>query len=196
MNFAFRPLGDYQTNCCLLWDDDACVVIDPGYEGPDLDSLLARAPVPPQAILLTHAHFDHVGAVDSLRAKGAALYVHPAERDLPAALAPLDFSGALPLQDGDCITFGSLSFHVLHTPGHTPGSCCFLTDSLLLSGDTLFAGSCGRMDLGGSEEDMMTSLKRLHDLPGDYTVLPGHGPSTTLARERIRNLWMREACTR
>ena len=196
MNYAFRPLGDYQTNCFLIWDDDACIVIDPGYPGPDLDALLTRTPVPPQAILLTHAHFDHVGAAEQLRAEGAALYVHPAERDLPHALAPLDFSGALPLSDGDQITAGTLSLRVIHTPGHTPGSCCFLTGSLLLSGDTLFAGSCGRMDLGGSETDMMASLKRLHDLPDDYTVLPGHGPATTLSRERARNPWMREACAR
>ena len=195
MKLFSRPLGAYQTNCYLLWDEaDACAIVDPGYDEPALDELLAMSPAEPQLLLLTHAHFDHVGGVQKLLRLGAKLYVHPLEETLPQALAPLDFSAPYcPLSDGLEIPFGEDLITVYHTPGHTPGSCCFGIRELLFSGDTLFAGSCGRTDLGGSETDMLRSLARLGRLNGEKTVLPGHGGHSTLTRERRSNPWMREA---
>ena len=96
--------------------------------------------------------------------------------------------------DGDTVEVGSLRFTVLETPGHTPGSVCLLCENVLFSGDTLFAGSCGRVDLaGGVPAQMGASLKRLAELPGNYAVLPGHGPATTLDAERADNPYLREA---
>ena len=96
--------------------------------------------------------------------------------------------------DGDKISLPPLQFHAISTPGHTKGSSCFVCGNTIFSGDTLFEGCCGRTDLpGGSEKQMMASLKRLAELPGDYQVLPGHGPSSTLERERQTNFYMREA---
>lgn len=96
--------------------------------------------------------------------------------------------------EGDTLSLDSISFRVLHTPGHTPGSVCLIAGNLLFSGDTLFAGSCGRTDFpGGSWKDMLASLKRLAQLEGDYTVLPGHGEASTLETERATNPYMKEA---
>ena len=97
-------------------------------------------------------------------------------------------------EDGDEISMDSITFRVLETPGHTPGSVCLLCGNLLFAGDTLFAGSCGRTDFpGGSWKAMLASLKRLSALPGDYTVLPGHGEASTLDQERQTNPYMKEA---
>ena len=193
MKLFSAPLGAYETNCYLLWDGDDCAVIDPGEDGPALDDLLSRCPAAPRLVLLTHAHFDHVGGAEALRALGAAIWVHPAEAALPKTLAPLDLAGTEALSDGLEIPFGTDVIRVLHTPGHTPGSCCFRIGTRLFTGDTLFRDSCGRTDLGGSAAEMTASLRRLHDLTGDCAVLPGHGGQSTLARERENNYWMLQA---
>lgn len=194
MQYQALPLGSYQTNCYLCWDETTggCAVIDPGYDAERILGALQAQELLPKMILLTHGHFDHVGAVRPLyEALRVPVYLSEKERTLPESLTagPLFYTDSY--QEGDTVPLDGLRFRVMETPGHTRGSVCLLCGDLIFSGDTLFAGSCGRTDLGGSWEDMAASLARLSALPGDYTVLPGHGPATTLSEERRCNPYMR-----
>ena len=188
------PLGAYQTNCYMVWADtaDTCVVIDPGFE-PDTVLLEAkRQGKTIEAILLTHGHFDHVGAVRDIAAEAdCKVYLCQEDLAIPAQLTagPLYYTDLY--GEGDVLKLAGLSFQVLHTPGHTPGSVCLQCEDSIFSGDTLFWGSCGRTDLpGGSWSTIQKSLKRLAGLSGDFKVYPGHGDSTTLSFERKMNPYM------
>ena len=194
LNMKMLPLGAYQTNCYLVWEETspACVVIDPGYE-PDAVLLEAKKLGKEiSAILLTHGHFDHVGAVRELVAElGCPVYLHEGELSMPQQMTagPLYYTNLY--KEGDRVELAGLSFKVLHTPGHTPGSICLMCENKIFSGDTLFWGSCGRTDLpGGSWATIRVSLKRLAELSGDYDVYPGHGDATTLSFERKMNPYM------
>lgn len=193
MNIHTLTLGDYRTNTYILQNGDRCAVIDPGYEPETVLSFLRRKSLTLDAILLTHGHFDHVGGIRALAAEtDCKVYLHEAELSMP----PMMTAGPLYYTDtygeGDTVAAAGLSVHVLHTPGHTPGSVCLIAEDTMFSGDTLFAGSCGRTDLpGGSWQDILGSLKRLAALETDYTVLPGHGESTSLAREKRYNPYMK-----
>ena len=196
MPYDVLPLGPLETNCWLCWDEATrgCAVIDPGAEPEKLVRALQEKDLHPKAILLTHAHFDHVGAAAPLaRALNLPVYVHEADTALPERLTggPLCFTAEY--AEGDTVTVDDLRFEVLETPGHTMGSVCLRCGALLFTGDTLFAGACGRTDLGGSAAAMGASLCRLALLPGDYAVLPGHGPASTLDLERRTNPYLREA---
>lgn len=189
-------LGSYQTNCYLAADDDGvCAVIDPGYTPERVLEAAQRYGLTIRAVLLTHGHFDHVGGVHGVaEAARCPVWLCEADTALPERLTagPLYYTDTY--ADGDTVEVGSLRFTVLETPGHTPGSVCLLCENVLFSGDTLFAGSCGRVDLaGGVPAQMGASLKRLAELPGNYAVLPGHGPATTLDAERADNPYLREA---
>ena len=187
------PLGAYQTNTYIVRDREdsrLCVVIDPGYEANTILDYLDENQLTAKAILLTHGHFDHVGAVKELAAEtGCDVYIHAAESQLP----PMMTAGALyythTYGEGDKISpIEGMEIAVLHTPGHTPGSVCLLYGQHLFSGDTLFQGSCGRVDFpGGSPREMMESLNRLASLQLNYRVHPGHGDST----EKRTNPYMR-----
>lgn len=195
-------LGPYGTNCYLLTEEDTLktAVIDPGDMGQQILSEIGAAGLKVECILITHGHFDHTGAVAELyEAAGAPIYIHKREffKDEPV------FRGLPPeaeiryIEEGDVLKLGGIDIEVMHTPGHSPGSCVFKTGTALFCGDTLFRDSCGRTDFeGGSFPLMMQSLKRLHDLEGDFEVYPGHERSTTLARERKMNYYMREAAER
>ena len=194
VNMKTLPLGAYQTNTYLVWDENSagCVVIDPGYQA---DTILREAKALGKeisAIFLTHGHFDHVGAVRDLVAEvGCPVYLNEADLTMPAQLTagPLYYTHTY--NDGDFVDAAGLSFKVLHTPGHTPGSVCLMCENVIFSGDTLFWGSCGRTDLpGGSWNTIRISLRRLADLKGDYRVYPGHGDETTLDFERKMNPYM------
>ena len=194
LNMKHLALGAYQTNCYLVWDEESpsCVVIDPGYN-PEI--VLAEAKLLGKeiaAILLTHGHFDHVGGVKGI-AMDAECPVYLCEKDL--SMPPQMTAGPLyytnTYAEGDFVEAAGLSFNVLHTPGHTPGSVCLQCENALFSGDTLFWGSCGRTDLpGGNWATIQKSIKRLAALPGDYDVYPGHGDATKLSFERNFNPYM------
>ena len=185
-------LGLYQTNTYILSNDTDALVIDPGYEADAiLDALQGRTL---KAIVLTHGHFDHVGAVKELVAEtGCDVYIHPAESAMPPMMTAGQLYYTHTYGEGDTISpVSGIELNVLHTPGHTPGSVCLLWKDQMFSGDTLFEGSCGRVDLpGGDPRVMMESLRRLASLQADYHVHPGHGGSTTLAAEKRYNPYLR-----
>ena len=196
MKLTALTVGSIETNCYIVYDEETkgAVVIDPGDDAALVEARIAALGLTPRAILLTHGHFDHGGDTERIRRlSGAPVYLHPADRALPSWLTH-GLSADVDLHDGDELDFDGLRFRVLHTPGHTPGSVCFLCGTLLFAGDTLFAGSCGRTDLpGGSWQDMAASLRRLAELDGDYTVYPGHGEPTTLDEERANNPYLEMA---
>ena len=195
INLETLPLGAYQTNCYIVWGEgsDECIVIDPGYapeqvmlEAEDLGKNIS-------AILLTHGHFDHVGGVRGIAEKlGCPVYLHEQELSQPEQMTagPLYYTNLY--GEGDVLQVAGLMLRVLHTPGHTPGSVCLMTEDAIFAGDTLFQNSIGRTDFpGGSFAQMQKSLKRLAALEGNFRVLPGHGPATTLLEEKKYNPYLR-----
>ena len=197
------PLGSYQTNCYIVHEEHSktCAVIDPGYTPERVLAQAEKLGLQVDAVLLTHGHFDHVGGVEAIvKATGCALWMREAdytqfktpENDFFYPIHDCDFTEVQLCEEGEQIHAGGLTFTVIETPGHTWGSVCYLCENALFSGDTLFAGSCGRTDLpGGDGQTIVLSLERLAELEGDYTVYPGHGGATTLARERAHNPYMR-----
>lgn len=204
--FTFNPIG---TNCVVLWADGqkACTVVDPGMSSDDgvrdLTSFLKGQGLTPDAIFLTHGHFDHVWGVEKLLSVyPVPVYMHPADKGILADGASV-FKGmqsfkvfqhnidTTALADGEVLSSAGTEWTVLHTPGHTPGSVCYYSaqNNLLLSGDTLFAGSIGRTDLGGGDYDvLMQSIReKILTLPGETDVIPGHGQPTSIAQEGMHN---------
>lgn len=197
MNIKLMQVGEIGTNCYLLEDEDtrSAAVIDPGGEAQGILGQAKADGVQVKAILLTHSHYDHTGAVRELREAlpGVPVYLHPADAaQLGTAVMP-PIGETLPYQEGDTVPVGNLTVQVLHTPGHTPGGVTLRVEDVLFTGDTLFQGSMGRTDLGGSYTEIMASLKRLGQLEGDLQVLPGHMGVSTLDRERKSNYFLREA---
>jgi hydroxyacylglutathione hydrolase len=193
----------YGTNCWLLAADgsDDAVVVDVGFEPERVHGLLAAAGKRPAAVLLTHAHPDHADQAGAFAGDDVPVYVHEADavafRDPelwnPGFANPLtDVKDLRTLADGDVLELGGIRIHVQHTPGHTPGHCCFLTDAMVLSGDLVFAGSIGRSDFANSSpHDMERSLRQFLQLADELQVWPGHGPETTVGRERATNPFLR-----
>lgn len=195
MEITVLTLGDYMTNCYLLNREGSgkCLIVDPGYEASRILKVLEEKHLEPEAILLTHGHFDHVGAVQDIAAE-TDCRVFLSREDL--RLPPMMTNGRLFYTDNypsaGKLTLADMELLILPTPGHTPGSVCLLTGDTMFSGDTLFRGSCGRTDFpGGSWQQMTESLKKLAGLPGNYRVLPGHGEETTLDEERKHNPYLR-----
>lgn len=188
-------LGLYETNCYIVHKEGEkeCIVIDPGYEADAILNRAALLGLQIEAILLTHGHFDHVGAVRQIAADtDCRVFLQEQELSLPGAMTngPLYYTDLYPA-DGS-IQVAGLEIRILHTPGHTPGSVCLIAGDAMFSGDTLFAGSMGRCDFPGSSIfDMRKSLKKLYNLAGDYRVFPGHAESTTLEYERKTNPYLR-----
>lgn len=196
-------VGQVMTNCYIVADEVSgeAAVIDPGDNAQAILEVIAAGRFRVKYIFLTHGHFDHVLAVDAVRdATGAQCVIHRLDAGLmthpPYGLAVGRAPRAADIltEDGAEFAVGSLRFVWMHTPGHTPGSCCIVCGRTIYSGDTLFEDDCGRCDLpGGDYSVMLESLRRLAALDGDYAVHPGHDVSTTLSRERACNSNMLEA---
>lgn len=195
LNIHTMTLGLYQTNTYIVSKEGSrqCIVIDPGYEAPSILNRVALLGLKIEAILLTHAHFDHLGAVRAIVADtDCAVFVEEKELSLPGAMTdgPVYYTDLYPAEG--TVSVAGLEIRVLRTPGHTPGSVCLLIEDAMFSGDTLFAGSMGRCDFPGSSIfDMRKSMKKLHALAGDYRVFPGHAEATTLEFERKTNPYLR-----
>lgn len=193
-------VGYLQTNCYIVADEDTmdAAVIDPGAEANLILNWLEERHFLPQAILITHGHFDHCMGLEEVHAAlGCPVYMSRldlttdinGEFGLDWVLDPPD--DTVFVSEGDEIRAGSLTFDVIETPGHTPGGLTFRCEDCLFTGDTLFRMSCGRYDFPGSSALQLTrSLEKLRDLPGDYEVFPGHEGSTSLEFERRFNPYM------
>ncbi len=203
-------VGWLRTNCYLLGDEETrtCALIDPGQKADTILEAVAELGYELKMILLTHGHYDHVMAVPKIVEKtGAKVYIHKKDQWLLSCDEVLRYGTraegySVPhvdgwLEEGMTLSLGSLTIQVLHTPGHTAGCVTFLCGDAMFSGDTLFQECCGRTDLEtGSMDDMMQSLKRMAQLPGNYRVFPGHEGFSSLDYERQYNSYIREALKR
>ena len=194
--------GMCETNSYIISDENGvCVIVDPEGRAGVYTRYIESNALKPEAILLTHAHFDHIGAMEPLR-KEYSVKVYAGEREKAVLNDPRinltsmigqgrSFEADVYLSDGEEFTIGSMTFKTVYTPGHTCGSVVYLIDRVMIAGDTLFMGSCGRTDFPtGDWGKMNESLQMLKNLEGDYRVLSGHGPETTLERERRTNMFM------
>jgi len=200
MHIKTIPVGQLQTNCYVVTDPETklAAVIDPGDESHLILDYLAEEGITPQAVFLTHGHYDHTTATDDL----------VLEREIPVYISKLDVnptnrpepfryiaSGDTRFwEDGNTVQIGGLVFEVIATPGHTLGSVCLRVKDCLFTGDTLFRDDCGRSDLpGGDSQTLMQSLARIDQLQGVDEIYPGHAEATTLERERRFNYALRQA---
>lgn len=186
MEIETVTVGLLATNCYVVASGGRVIIIDPGAQARKVVRAAAGRPV--EAVYLTHGHSDHAGAVDKVvAATGAPWFVPAADEALAANYVRTAPSGLL--HGGERLLFGTITWEVLATPGHTPGSVCFRGPGVLFSGDTLFAGGVGRTDLaGGSTGALFASLRdQILKLPDDTAVYPGHGGATTVGRERETN---------
>lgn len=198
MKILSMQLGMLGTNCYFLCDEAArvCAVIDPGQSGQRVADFARQQGYAIEKIFLTHGHFDHVGGLKALHGllPQVPIYIHALDTDDSTNISHGKLVYTDNYSDGDRLAVGTIPVQVVHTPGHSQGSVCLLAKDVLFTGDTLFAGACGRTDfIGSSAEQMMASLRRLGALSGDFTVYPGHGESSTLERERQSNPYLREA---
>lgn len=204
MKIHHLHLGELKSNCYIIETEPGrCVAVDIGGDCRLFLEFLTMKKLTLSKILLTHGHFDHIGGAEEASAKtGAEVYIHADDSNMleseSASLASsMSFLKFTPVTDytaifGDCyINDGNLTFKVIHTPGHSPGSVCYVCEDVIFSGDTLFCCSVGRTDLpGGNVYDMESSLRKLNNLNGDYRVFPGHNESTTLNYERSSNPYL------
>lgn len=196
------PVGLLGCNCTVVADPQTheAIVVDPGADAPRILKVIADGGYRVSSVVHTHAHIDHVGGTaDVCTATGAPGFLHQDDDPLYGALAVQAHMLGLPqpavwemraLKDGGTHGAGAVSMGVLHTPGHTMGSCCFLLEKagLLFTGDTLFRRGVGRTDLGGDHDTLMSTIRdRLFTLPEQTVVIPGHGPRTTVGEERAFN---------
>ncbi len=199
------PVGINQTNCYFLVDEpgNKCAIIDPGDEAEKLLKKLSDKELEPVYIIMTHGHFDHIMALDELRDRlhvPAVIHEYDNELLTDARKSLMIWAGRnegcrpadILVADGDKIRIGDSVITVMHTPGHTPGSICLLCGSDIISGDTLFKGNIGRYDLyGGDYDSILSSLRKISELDGNYKIYPGHGDTTTLNFEKENNIYLR-----
>ncbi len=196
-------VGPLKTNCYIVTSSqNHAVIIDPGFDAEKIVAKIRELGAKPKFILLTHGHFDHIGAVSALKRTYPEMKSVILKDDEDICLDPKLITGEIgaPVQpdllfeEGDVVVLDELNFKYLATPGHTKGSACIICEDKLFSGDTLFSRGYGRCDLyGGSAKAMKASLKKLGALEDDYEIFPGHGPGTTLEIERYANPYLRKA---
>lgn len=202
MEIKVLHLGLIKTNCYLVSSDNAAVVIDPGFESQIPTDFLNSNAYKQRLILMTHAHFDHIGGAETLRREtGVKIGIGKEDNaDLSDPIINLSdkfhagvdpFSADVLLDDGQILNVGDIRFKVILTPGHTRGEVCYLAGDCLFSGDTLFKGAIGRTDFpGGDFKTLKRSLKRLIALPDETKVYPGHGEFTTIGFEKENNMFV------
>lgn len=206
MEISVLQLGQIGTNCYIFYQAGGakCGIVDPGDQGEQVAEWLKQQGLEPEAVLLTHGHFDHILGIPGLREAWPELPVYCHSADMGEGDTTRVFGQSFPTvrsfgnvtsyQEGDVVNVAGFDIEVLETPGHTPGSVTLRAGDVLFTGDTLFEGSMGRTDLpGGDEGQIMKSLKRLAQLEGDYQVLPGHEGQSTLERERKGNYCLKAA---
>lgn len=204
MQVQSLSLGPLGTNCYIISKEKQCVIIDPSGEPDKIIHNISESNLTPKAILLTHAHFDHIGALDTIRKKyNIEVYLHEKESEWlknPALNRSSIFfgnEGAISTEDPEQllsegkIQIGAFTIDVLHTPGHSPGSVTFIFEDepFIVSGDVLFQQGIGRTDLpeGSLEQLAQSIVTKLYSLPDDFTVYPGHGMNTTIGIEKASN---------
>ena len=214
IHIEYFTFNAFQERCCIVWDEGGnCAIIDPGFyttaERDSLYRLIEEKSLSVKGILLTHGHFDHIfGVAEAAGHFNVPIHMHPSDKVIldeanPALCAAFGLKvpaslhdgnqtqGLIPAREGDTIEIGSMKFEVIETPGHTPGGVCYLerNEKVLFSGDTLFAGSIGRTDNQWADYDALMAgiFGKLMELDGETDVIPGHGPTTSIADERMTN---------
>ena len=203
--YTYRVLetGPVQENCTVLKcnETNECVIFDPGDDFNRIIKVIDSMKAVPVKIVNTHAHYDHIGAIEQLKNKykDIKLYCHKDEEEyftdpeknmsLRGTGVAISIKPDILLVENDKISVGKLKFKTIHTPGHTKGGSCFLLDDLLIAGDTIFAGSIGRSDLyGGNEKQLIKMIhKKIAPLPEGTVIIPGHGRNTTVREEKMFN---------
>ena len=198
LNIKVVPAGIYDANCYILVDEQTkeCGIIDAGGDADRIEAAIESMNGKPKYLLLTHGHFDHVGGVEEICSRyNIPFYISKTDEEYMEK--DNSVFGTLPkassyLKEGDIIKLGANDIRVIETPGHTKGGLCFLTDKNVFTGDTLFQGSVGRTDfIGGDMNEIISSIKnKLLPLGDDVVVYPGHGPSSSIGFEKIRNPYL------
>lgn len=207
MKVLSLSVGAMEVNCYIVYCEESgeCAIIDPGDDSAEILNLIVKNEFIPIYILLTHGHFDHIGAVKELKEKtGAKVAIHPEDAKhltdeninlssligRPSVQVPPDIL----VEDGDKLEFGNVTLQIIHTPGHSKGGVTYKGESILFTGDTLFEGSVGRTDFpGGNHSQLMKSIcEKLMILDDNLTVYPGHGGQSTLGQERRFNLFLQD----
>ena len=198
LNIKTVPAGIYEANCHILVDEDTkdCVIIDAGGDADKIETAVESMSGKPKYVILTHGHFDHVGGVEEICSKyNIPFYISRADEEYMEKDSSV--FGTLPkasvyIKEGDTIKLGSYEIKVIETPGHTKGGLCFFVDNKVFTGDTLFQGSVGRTDFpGGDMNEIISSIKnKLLPLGDDVEVYPGHGPSSSIRFEKMRNPYL------
>jgi len=207
MDIKAISVGILQSNCYIIWDEKVldAIVVDPGDDPDRIIGVIEAKRLLVRYIVCTHAHFDHIGGVSVLKEKtGAKIVIHRDELEIYANAQKLASSWGcrftqppapdMFVNEGDDLRAGDLHFRVLATPGHSPGGICLYGHGILVSGDTIFAGSVGRTDLyGGDMEALKKSFAMIVSLPPETRIFPGHGPSSTVENERNTNFFVYES---
>lgn len=193
-------VGQLETNCYIIYDDEVCVIIDPGSEPEKiLEKINGRRTA---AILLTHGHFDHIGAAARLREEtGAPIYIHKGDAEMTTdpvknlsfmtGIPPEPFSADAFVNDGDELSFGEIRLKVLHTPGHSEGGVCYCAGAVIFGGDLIFRGSIGRYDYGSFADEMKSIGRVLSSFPDETLIYPGHGAHTSVGYEKKNNPYVK-----